>query len=187
MTEQPKSPVKSLVYIAAVLLLMFGFGFFLVPIYNFVCDQLGVSTVVFDSETLRADENDAAEGFIDTSRVITVVFDSKIGDHLPWEFGSLQREVKVHPGQLARMDFVAKNTGSSTIAGEAKQQVSPAQVKTYISKTDCFCFREQLLKPGESKEMSVVFTLSNKIPEHVDRVTLSYTFFVQNENVALLD
>lgn len=182
-TPTYRSPIKSLVYIAIVLVLMFGFGFLLVPIYNLVCDITGLNG---RSDNLQQSIEYSADNYIvDESRLITVIFDADVGGHLPWQFKSIEREIKVHPGQLTKALFWAENTGQSTVVGQAIPQVSPPRAAPYFEKTDCFCFTEQELKAGESREMPVLFVVSNQIPEHVDRVRLSYTFFMQNENLAL--
>src|SRR4029079_4078480 len=53
-------------------------------------------------------------------------------------------------------------------------------------KINCFCFTEQSLKPGETRDMTVVFYIDPamaKDPDGVDlnTITLSYTFYAQRE------
>lgn len=179
------SPYKSVFLIAVVLVLMFGFGYLLVPIYDLVCDITGLNG---RSENLeQATEYSQADYVVDEDRWVTVVFEAEVGGALPWKFTPVQREMRVHPGELNKAFYVAANQGAATITGQAVPQVSPPRAAPYFEKTDCFCFTEQELKAGESKEMPVVFVVSNDLPEHVDRVRLSYTFFIQNENLALVD
>ena len=47
----------------------------------------------------------------------------------------------------------------------------------YFMKSECFCFVNQLLKAGETKEMLVRFEVDKDLPDGVDDITLSYTFF----------
>ena len=66
--------------------------------------------------------------------------------------------------------------------GNASYNVSPPTVGAYFSKINCFCFTEQRLKPGEKREMPVVFFIDPKIVEDAEHdglntITLSYTMY----------
>ena len=59
---------------------------------------------------------------------------------------------------------------------------TPPTVGAYFSKINCFCFTEQRLKPGERREMPVVFFIDPKIVEDAEHdslntITLSYTMY----------
>ena len=45
-------------------------------------------------------------------------------------------------------------------------------------KTQCFCFTQQNFTAGEARDMGVQFMIDPALPGYIDRVTLSYTFFV---------
>jgi cytochrome c oxidase assembly protein subunit 11 len=54
----------------------------------------------------------------------------------------------------------------------------------YFNKINCFCFTEQRLKAGETREMAVVFYIDPSIVNDRDQndlstITLSYTFYGQ--------
>jgi cytochrome c oxidase assembly protein subunit 11 len=58
--------------------------------------------------------------------------------------------------------------------------VWPPTAGFYFTKINCFCFTEQRLKPGETREMPVVFFVDPELakdPEHdgLATITLSYT------------
>jgi cytochrome c oxidase assembly protein subunit 11 len=85
----------------------------------------------------------------------------------------------VHPGQPAKVDFIARNKTGKDMIGQAIPSVSPGIAASYFQKTECFCFTEQLLKAGEEKVMPVLFIIDPSISEDVHEITLSYTFFIK--------
>ena len=115
-------------------------------------------------------------------RLITVRFDSTVGDVLPWTFVPAQLDVKVVPGETALSFFTATNKSDKAITGVATYNVYPPKVGLYFNKIQCFCFEEQRLLPGETVDMPVFFFIDPEIMDdpqlrHVNNVTLSYTFF----------
>ncbi|KAL9184175.1 hypothetical protein ACHAXT_002261 [Thalassiosira profunda] len=115
-------------------------------------------------------------------RLITVRFDSTVGDVLPWSFIPAQLDVKVVPGETALSFFTATNHSDKPITGVATYNVHPPKVGLYFNKIQCFCFEEQRLLPGEKVDMPVFFFIDPEMQDdpqlkHVNNVTLSYTFF----------
>lgn len=154
---------------------MFGFGFALVPIYNAICEATGVNSLV------RRDE--AVNTQVDASRLVTIEFDSNVRG-LPWSFTPKDRSVQVHPGQLAQVTYVIRNESTRAIAGQAIPSYGPKDAAEHFRKLECFCFTKQVLQPGESREMPVVFVVDSKLPKEIPVVTLSYTFFEVNGAVS---
>lgn len=151
---------------------MFGFGYALVPLYDTFCLAFGLNgkTGVIDQRTASASE-------VDESRWITVQFTSHTATGLPWEFKPLRSAVKVRPGQVMDAIYVARNKTKHSMAGRATYSVAPSTAAVHFKKTECFCFSNQLLEAGESKEMPVRFVVSRDIPKDVSTITLSYSFF----------
>ena len=86
-------------------------------------------------------------------RLITVRFDSTVGDVMPWEFVPTQLDVKVVPGETALSFFTATNNHpDKAITGVATYNVHPPRAGLYFNKIQCFCFEEQRLLPGETVE-----------------------------------
>lgn len=120
-------------------------------------------------------------------RLITVRFDSTIGDIMPWSFVPTQLDVKVVPGETALSFFTATNHSDKAITGVATYNVHPPRAGLYFNKIQCFCFEEQRLLPGETVDMPVFFFID---PEYADdpqlkrinNITLSYTFFQTDED-----
>ena len=159
-----------------VALLMFGFGYALVPMYRAICEALGVNVLSLAEQRREA----AAAGRslntqVDTSRTITVEFDANVRG--PWDFKPAVASVQVHPGELATVMYEFRNKQDRTMAAQAIPSYAPKQAMAHFNKLECFCFNEYTLKPGESKQWPVVFVIDPKLPKDVNTITLSYTFF----------
>ena len=85
--------------------------------------------------------------------------------------------IKVHPGQIETVLFIAKNNTNEDVTGQAIPSVSPGLASPYFKKIECFCFQRQTLHGGETKEMPLRFYVSPDLPKDVSEVTLSYAFF----------
>src|SRR3546814_9688902 len=83
--------------------------------------------------------------------------------------------------------FYARNDGKRTIVGNAVPSIAPARASGYFSKTECFCFTAQTLAAGEARDMPVRFIVAPDMPENIHTITLSYTFFKNNELTAQLE
>src|SRR4029077_5148057 len=85
-------------------------------------------------------------------------------------------------GEVATVRYKVVNEAAREIAGQAGYNVSPPTVGAYFSKINCFCFTEQRLKAGETREMTVVFYVDPALVKDSDQddlntITLSYTFY----------
>ena len=151
----------------------FLFGFAMVPIYRIACEH------VFGIKLAEgaASEAKAASLAVDESRIVRVQFISSVNSKLPWQFSAEVPSVEVHPGKLTEAWFDATNNASEAIVGNAVPSVAPNVASLYFNKTECFCFTEQLLKPGESRRMPVRFIVDPKLPKEITELTLSYTFY----------
>ena len=158
---------------------MFAFGFLLVPIYDVFCDITGLGgktnsapAVVTSVETSVSD------------REITVEFTGSVNQYAPWDFHPNVSSMVVRPGDLYDTTFFARNLTDRSIVGQAVPSVAPGTAARYFRKTECFCFTAQDFLPGESRSLPVQFVVDADLPEHIDRITLSYTFFVSSRIVA---
>lgn len=150
---------------------MFGFGFAMVPIYNVFCDLTGLNGKTGNSQA------DVSDITVDRDRLVTVEFIASVNQGLPWEFRPEITKVQVHPGEPFTTSFYARNRADRAIVGHAVPSVAPGLAATHFKKTECFCFTEQLFKPGEGRDMPVQFVVDPDLPEKIEVVTLSYTFF----------
>ena len=158
--------------LTVLVLCMFGFGFAMVPLYDLLCSVTGLN----GSTTGRVLEETALEGQVDYSRTITVEFDATNNAGLPWDFYPMVKKVTVHPGEVKDVMYYAKNNSNKTIIAQAIPGITPWQATGYFKKTECFCFKQQTLKPGEVKEMPLRFIIDTELPKDFQTITLSYTF-----------
>lgn len=159
-----------------VVVLMFGFGFAMVPLYDVICDITGLNG--------KTSNQAAAESAgVDQSRQVTVQFVTQTDASMPWEFRPETRSVTVHPGEITLVKFYAKNDAGDTVVGQAVPSVTPGIAAAHLKKTQCFCFDQQVLAGGKAVDMPVIFYLDPALPEHVNEITLSYTLYNVTERV----
>ena len=162
----------------------FAFTFSLVPMYRIACEKVfGIRVEQGAIGVERAAALEARK----SDRVITVQFDGGVNSKLPWSFHPEQATMKVRPGEQYDTMFYARNDGKRAIVGNAVPSIAPARASGYFSKTECFCFTAQTLAAGEARDMPVRFIVAPDLPDDVNTITLSYTFFKNNELTAQLE
>lgn len=152
-----------------VVVLMFGFGFALVPLYDVLCEAFGIN-----GKTAGAY---SGEQIVDVSREVRVQFLSINSSGMSWEFHPREHQLVVRPGEVNEMVFFAHNGSEQAMTGQAVPSVAPAKAAAWFHKTECFCFTQQVLQPGERIEMPVRFIVDRDLPGDVHQVTLAYTLF----------
>lgn len=165
---------RMVLWLGALTIGMFGFGFALVPLYNLYCQVVGIQS---------ADQQRAlnVQARVDPSaeiqdRWVTVRFDTTVHPSLPWALESNERSLRVRPGEIHEVMFVASNRSSAKVTGQALPTVIPWQANDFFNKTECFCFVKQTLDGGERREMPLRFVVSPALPDGVTSLTLSYNF-----------
>lgn len=152
---------------------MFGFAFALVPLYELLCDAIGIN----GSTNQVAYEYVQAGQAVDKSRSIKVEFITNNHGNMPWVFSPEKFSIRVHPGELSQALFVAQNPTDKSMVGQAVPNVTPAQAAQYFQKTECFCFERQKLAAGERVDMPLRFVVDPDLPQSVHTISLSYTLF----------
>jgi cytochrome c oxidase assembly protein subunit 11 len=159
--------------------LMVGAAFAAVPIYKRFCQLTGYGGTVSRAET--------APGKV-LAQTVLVRFDTNVRT-LPWTFTADQVTQTVHIGDTGLAFFKVTNTSDKAMVGRAAYNVSPDQAGRYFRKLECFCFTDQALKPGETREFPVVYFVdplyaTDSETKNGSEITLSYTFFpVENSPV----
>jgi cytochrome c oxidase assembly protein subunit 11 len=150
---------------------MFAFGFLLVPLYDVFCDITGIGGK-FDLKAAAVETRQS-----DDNRTITVEFITALNEYAPWEFRPAIASMEVKLGEMYDTTFFARNLTDRDIVGQAVPSIAPGQAVKYFQKTECFCFTSQEFYPREGRDMPLQFVVDPDLPEHIDRLTLSYTFF----------
>jgi len=176
----PKSPnVRRDVIVASicgvVTAAMIGAAYASVPLYNWFCRTTGFAG------TTQVAEQAPSLGQV-LPRMVNVRFDSNVAPSLPWKFEPEQNEIRIHIGEVATVHYKVTNMAAREITAQAGYNVTPPQVGAYFTKINCFCFTQQTMKPGETREMTVVFYVDPSLvkdndQDRLDTITLSYTFY----------
>lgn len=157
--------------------MMVGAAYASVPLYSWFCKTTG-----FGGTTQVAER--APDQVL--GRELTIRFDSNVAPGLPWRFEPEVNEIKVRIGEVTTVHYKVINQAAREITAQASYNVSPPQVGGYFNKINCFCFTQQTLKAGETREMAVVFYVDPEIVKDRDQddlntITLSYTFYRQRD------
>ncbi len=156
---------------------MTGMAYAAVPFYAWFCQVTGFGGTTQAAET-TPDASQVA------SRVIRVRFDSNVAPGLTWDFQPTERHVDLHVGDVGITSYVATNYGKEPTRGQSTFNVTPDKAGKYFVKVACFCFTDQPLAPGETREMPVNYfidpaILTDRLASDITEITLSYTFFPQ--------
>ncbi|MGB0682678.1 MAG: cytochrome c oxidase assembly protein [Magnetovibrionaceae bacterium] len=159
---------------------MVGLSFASVPLYELFCQVTGFGgtpQIALEGEAASEDRMAAAGG-----RTIRVRLDANVAKKLPWDFRPDQATYTVPIGESSLAFYKALNEGGERLTGTATFNVTPHKAGPYFVKTQCFCFEEQPLDPGQSMDMPVSFFVDPEILDDpntrdIKEITLSYTFF----------
>ena len=152
---------------------MGGLAYASVPLYEIFCRVTGYGGTTQIAGT---------ESGTVIDREMKVRFDSNVNPALGWSFDPALKSMRLKVGENAIAFFQAENQSDETIVGTATFNVTPDKAGLYFNKVDCFCFTEQVLKPGQKVDMPVTFYIDPTIADDpnladVTTITLSYTFF----------
>jgi cytochrome c oxidase assembly protein subunit 11 len=152
---------------------MVGLSFAAVPFYSWFCRTTGYGGT---TQVAHAAPTETL------ARTVTVRFDSNVSAGLPWRFVPERRTIDVKLGEVVTVYYKVTNEAARLTAAQAGYNVSPSTVGIYFEKINCFCFTEQTMKPGETRDMAVVFYVDPKLAQDSEQdtlklITLSYTFY----------
>jgi cytochrome c oxidase assembly protein subunit 11 len=152
---------------------MIGLSFAAVPLYSWFCRTNGFGGTTQVAKTMPTEVS---------GRTITIRFDSNVAAGLPWRFEPERRTIDVKLGEVVTVYYAVTNEAARVTTGQAGYNVSPPTVGIYFEKINCFCFTQQTMKPGEKRDMAVVFYIDPKLAQdseqnNINVITLSYTFY----------
>lgn len=165
---------------AAAFFLMVGAAFAAVPLYRMFCQATGYNG------TVRKAEN-APRQVLD--RKLTIRFDTNVRG-VPFKFNAEQTTQQVRIGDTGLAFFKVTNASDKDVVARAAYNVLPEQAGAYFQKLECFCFNDQVIKAGETRDFPVVYFVDPRFVDDFEtksanEITLSYTFFpVTNSPVA---
>jgi cytochrome c oxidase assembly protein subunit 11 len=159
---------------------MVGVAFAAVPFYNWFCRTTGFG----GTPQIAEKAPDQVLG-----RALTIRFDANVAAGLPWKFAPEQNQIRLRIGEVATVHYKVINLAAREITAQASYNVSPPTIGAYFTKINCFCFTQQTMKPGETREMTVVFYVDPALVKDSDQealntITLSYTFYRLPEEAA---
>lgn len=157
---------------------MTGLAFASVPLYKLFCEATGLGG------TTRRAVSSAGEILAQT---VNVRFDANVAPGSGLRFRPLQGQLAVRLGESGLAFYEVTNTGTEPQTFVASYNVAPHLAGSFFVKLECFCFRDQILQPGETLKLPVVFYVDPAMAEDVQarflsEITLSYTFFRAPEN-----
>lgn len=164
--KRNRETIRKLAIIAVV---MFGFGYALVPLYNKICQVTGVNNLLQPDEVVNTQ--------VDKSRKISMEFDANVRGNIAWKLTPRERKRDIHPGELVQITFDLKNESDVSILAQAIPSYGPQRAGLYVKKLECFCFTQQKVPARTDQELTVVLVVEPSIPRDVHTVTLSYTMF----------
>jgi cytochrome c oxidase assembly protein Cox11 len=137
--------------------------------------QTNLSGAGFDGHTCRSVEHASRYQPLGASRF-----------HFAWKFEPVQKHVEVNPGQTITVNYRVTNTLAQPSTGRAVPSFAPMEAGSYFQKIECFCFSNQTLAAGETREMPITFYVDPKLPKDIGAIALSYTFFSVEDGVKKL-
>jgi cytochrome c oxidase assembly protein subunit 11 len=152
-----------------VAIIMFAFGYALVPLYKKICEVTGVYDLIKPDEIFNTQ--------VDESRTVVMEFDANTRSDIGWQLVPLDFKMDVHPGELVHATFRLTNPTDTSFDAQAIPSYGPQHAAQFVKKLECFCFTQQTINAGETRDFSVVFVLDPTLPSDVGTVTLSYTMF----------
>lgn len=169
---------KLVIKLVLIVVGMFVFATLLLPpLYDAFCDLTGLNGKVELRAASAPTESTASTPAGVPIRTVQTQFTTSVDKAIPWRFESQVNSVKATPGEKVNLAFEVTNNAKVGMYGRAVPSITPSHATGYVRKMECFCFQEQYLEAGETKEMPLQFYIADDIPEEIGEITLSYTLY----------
>ena len=173
---------KTALLLGGVVVAMVGMAYAAVPLYELFCRVTG-----FGGTTQVANIEGVEIPVLD--RDMTVRFAANTHRDMPWGFNPVESTQSLKVGEQGLAFYEAYNPTGEPVTGTATFNVTPHKAGEYFVKIECFCFIEQTLRPGQRMDMPVTYFIDPAIAddpnlEEVSEITLSYTFFLTEDQPA---
>ena len=170
--EQDRANRRLGLWMLAVAVGMFGFGFALAPLYDVFCQVTGLN-----GKTGGRVEAASLNYTVDPDRSVTLEFVTNVNMDDSWTFEPKVAKLRIHPGEAYDTVFIAENPSNRRRTVQAVPSVTPGTAARHLHKTECFCFTRQVFEPHERREMPVRFVVDPELPEDLATFSLAYTLF----------
>lgn len=147
---------------------MFGFGYALVPLYYKICQVTGLNNLLNAQSTgdfvpvaerrLRLEFDTNARGLVSMKPNIRLLHDAR-------------------PGQSYSVIYTLQNLSGRPLVAQAVPSYGPPRAGRWFRKIQCFCFEQLTMTANEVRQSPVVFVIDPELPADINTIALSYTFF----------
>ena len=155
------------------------------PLYNLISKISGYNQITeisdndYVKDSSKSETNKQIPQIID--RKMTIEFLAEVNESLSWEVRSLEDIIELNIGESRVIKFEGKNISNETIVATADFIAQPEKILPYLIKTECFCFTEQSLEPGQSQIFTMIFFLDPSLDQDLDleeikNLTFTYKF-----------
>ncbi|MFM2090564.1 MAG: hypothetical protein RLZZ127_1053 [Planctomycetota bacterium] len=156
----------SLVPIGMALLGFFAFP----PLYSLWCELTGTG--------MAANNEQARAGAVADGRTIEVIFNQH-ATNMPVRFHAQRRILQVVPGQAEDNIFHFTNLSERPIRFRPSHSITPVEAQAAFKLELCWCFQEQVIGPGETRDFPMRFYFDRGMNDRVRTATITYTLFEQ--------
>ena len=113
----------------------------------------------------------------ENSQTIKAKLITSVHKDLPFEFETEEANVLIVPGEVKTINYTVKNLSKKSINGMATFQVYPSELKDFMTKLNCFCYEEQILKGGQKEKYSLVLLVDPKVTKNIKEAIIQFVFF----------
>ena len=121
-------------------------------------------------------EQGAWHVFLNWAGALVIRFTADVRAGLPWAFKAIQPVVRATPGEALQTAYRITNLSDRSLTAKARDRFEPPDAARYLDVITCFCFVQQTLAPGESRELPVVFRVAEDVPKALREISLRYEF-----------